>query len=188
MTATTINDIQPGFYPNNNGSPVTPGTTLTGPIFAGTVLHSDGTGNLAGLGGTIGTQNVGYVVMAQSNVVTQASGATSITIPAQSQILSIQMMVTTAWTGAAKTISVGSTAGTTAATSFSPATVSCASAGLVAITPSTTAQIANWDNISNATFQTSGPTDVQILVTSANTGSGVGTLTVTYVQGINNAS
>jgi len=186
--ATVVNDMQPGFYPNPNGSPVQPGTLFTGPLLAGNVFQSDGTGNLAALAGTTGTQNIGYVVMGQSEVVTQASGGCTITIPAQSQILSITMMVTTAWTGATKTFSVGATAGTTAATAFSANTIDGSAAGKVSISPSTTAQYANWDNISNATFQTGGPTDVQILVTSANTGSGVGTLTVTYLQGINNAS
>lgn len=186
--ATVINDIVTGNYPNNNGSPVLPGTTFEGPLLAGNVLNSDGTGNLAGLGNTYGTQNVGYVVMGQSQVVTQASGGCSITIPSQSQILSITMMVTTAWTGATKTFSVGSTAGTTAATAFSATGVDGSAIGKVAVSPTTAAQIANWDNVSNATFQTGGPTDVQIFVTSANTGSGVGTLTVTYIQGINNAS
>jgi len=183
-----MSDINGGFYPNANGSPVQPGTAFTGPLVAGNVLHSDGTGNLAGLGGTTGTANTGYAVMAQSAVVTQASGATTIVIPAQSQILRIAMMVTTGWTGSAKTFSVGATAGTTAATAFSPNTEDGTNAGLLSITASTTAQIANWDNISNSTFQTGGPVDVQILVTSANTGSGVGTLTVEYIQGINNAS
>jgi hypothetical protein len=188
--ATVINDIQPGFYPNPNGSPVTPGTTFTGPLFSGTVFNSDGTGNLAGLGGTIGTQNIGYVVMAQSEVVTQASGGTSITIPAQSQIISMSLMVTTAWTGVATTLGIGATAGTSAATAFTTAgAVAGATKGLISITPGTaTAQIANWDNVSNATFQTTGPTDVQLFLTSTNTGSGVGTLIVQYIQGINNAS
>ena len=188
--ATTINDIQPGQYPNPNGSPVTPGTTFTGPVFAGTVFNSDGTGNLAALGGTIGTQNIGYVQMAQSAVITQASGVTSITLPAQSQILDIYLMVTTAWTGVATTLGIGATAGTSAATAFTAAgAVAGGTKGQVTITPGTgTAQIANWDNVSNSTFQTGGPTDVQILVTSTNTGSGVGTLTVSYIQGINLAS
>jgi len=186
--ATVVNDMQPGFYPNPNGSPVQPGTLFTGPLLAGNVFQSDGTGNLAALAGTTGTQNIGYVVMGQSEVVTQANGGCSITIPAQSQILSITMMVTTAWTGALTTFAVGATAGTTNVTAFAPLTQSGASTGRVAISPSTAAQIANWDNISNSTFQTGGPTDVQLVVTSSNTGSGVGTLTVTYLQGINNAS
>ena len=188
--ATTINDTQPGFYPNPNGSPVQPGVAFTGPIFAGNVLTSDGTGNLAALGGSIGTQNIGYVVMSQSEPITQASGLTSITLPAQSQIIGMYLMVTTAWTGSSTTLGIGATAGTSAATAFTTAgAVAGGTKGLVTIVPGTaTAQIANWDNISNATFQTGGPTDVQLLVTSTNTGSGVGTLTVTYVQGINLAS
>ena len=186
--ATVINDIQPGFYPNPNGSPVQPATAFTGPLLVGNVIASDGTGNLAALGGTTGTQNLGYAVMAQSAVVTQASGGTDITIPAQSQILSIVMMVTTAWTGSTKTFSVGATAGTTAATAFSATGVDGSAIGRYAVSPTTSAQIANWDNISNATFQTGGPTDIQVFVTSANTGSGVGTLHVTYLQGINLAS
>jgi hypothetical protein len=188
--ATTINDVVPGQYPNPNGSPIQAATAFTGPILAGNVLFSDGTGNLAGLGGTVGTQNTGYVVMAQSEPITQASGTAAITIPAQSQIIGMTLMVTTAWTGAASTLGIGATAGTSAATAFTTAgAVAGGTKGLVTITPGTaTTQIANWDNISNATFQTGGPTDVQILVTSTNTGSGVGTLTVTYIQGINQAS
>ena len=93
-----MSDINGGQYPNPNGSPIGPGTHTTGPLLAGGVIHSDGTGNLAALGGTTGTANVGYCVMAQAAVVTQASGATTIVIPAQSKIDSIKMMVTTAWT------------------------------------------------------------------------------------------
>jgi hypothetical protein len=186
--ATVINDTQPGFYPNPNGSPVFPATAFTGPILSGNVISSDGTGTLAGLGNTYGTQNTGYVVTAQTEVVTQASGGVSITIPAQSQILSITMMVTTVWSGAATTFSVAATAGTTAATAFSATGIAGGTLGRVSISPTTAAQIANWDNVSNSTFQTGGPTDVQFLITSANTGTGVGTLTVTYIQGINNAS
>jgi hypothetical protein len=59
--------------------------------------------------------------------------------------------------------------------------VTASALGQITITPGTGAtQIANWDNVGN--------TDVQLFVTSANTGSGVGTLTVFYVQGINLAS
>jgi len=185
-----MSDINGGFYPNANGSPVQPGVSFTGPVLVGNVIHSDGTGNLAALGGTTGTANQGYVQMAQSAVVTQASGATTIVIPAQSQITDIYLMVTTAWTGVASTLGIGATAGTSAATAFTAAAaVSGATLGQVTIPTGTGAtQIANWDNISNATFQTGGPTDVQIKVTSTNTGSGVGTLTVCYIQGINNAS
>lgn len=189
--ATVVNDIVPGQSPNPNGSPVQPGTLLTGPIFSGTVVNSDGTGTLAGLGSSIGTQNVGYACMAQSAVVTQASGGCAITIPAQSQITDIYMMVTTVWSGAATTFNVGATAGTNAAVAFTAvnAVTAATARGQITITPGTgVSQIANWNNVSNATFQTAGAQDVQLLITSANTGTGVGTLTVFYVQGINLAS
>lgn len=189
-------DVNGGNYPNPNGSPIFPGTTFTGPLLADSVIHSDGSGALAGLGETnLGTANVGYALMAQSAVITQATNGsvagvflTPIVIPAQSQIIGIQLMVTTDWTGGTTTMEIGASAGTTAATAFSAAGVAGGTAGLVQITPTTAAQIANWDNTSNATFQTGGPVDVQIQVTSANTGSGVGTLTVQYLQGINLAS
>ena len=66
-------------------------TVFTGPIKAGNVLQSDGTGNLAGVGGSSGTANVGYAQLAQYEVVTQAASAgggagvytSQIVIPAQ---------------------------------------------------------------------------------------------------------
>ena len=96
-------DINPGLSPNANGSPATPGTKFQGPLMAGGVLQSDGSGNLASLGGGVGSANVGYAVMAQSMPVTQAAGGTGdIVIPAQSQILRISLLVTTAWNGAGR--------------------------------------------------------------------------------------
>lgn len=177
---TVINDIQPGQSPNPNGSPVTVGTTLTGPIMAGTIFNSDGTGTLAGVGNvTNATQNIGYASMVQSAVITQASGGCAITIPAQSQITDIYLMVTTPWTGAATTCGIGTTASATAFTTAGAVTAT--TRGQITVTPGTGAtQIGNWDNVGN--------TDVQLFVTSTNTGSGVGTLTVFYVQGINLAS
>ena len=189
-----MSDINGGAgYPNANGSPLLPGTTFTGPLIAGNIPHSDGSGTLAALGSTgAGTANAGYVIMAQSAVITQTASAlaTSIVIPAQSQILRIVLMVTTAWTTGTTTLGIGATAGTTNATAFTTATgIAGGTIGQVSATPSTAAQIANWDNVSNATFQSAGPVDVQIEVTSGGgAGSGVGTLTVEYLQGINLAS
>lgn len=158
-------------------------TTFTGPIKAGNVLQSDGTGNLAGEGGYNGTANVGYAVMAQSQVVTQATNGSSagvfttdIVIPADSQILSITLTVSTAWTGAATTLGIGTTASATALTAAGA--VAGGTKGLVSATPGTVdAAIANWTDV--------GTTDIQVLVTSTNTGSGVGVLTVTYIQSNN---
>ena len=172
-------DINGGNYPNSNGSPIFPGTQVTGPLLAGNVFNSDGTGSLAGLGETSGTANVGYALMAQSAVVTQASGASTIVIPAQSQILAIYLMVTTAWTGSSKTCGIGTTASATALTAAGA--LDGSALGQLSGSAGTDAtRIGNWDNVGN--------TDVKIAVTSTNTGSGVGTLTVLYVQGINNAS
>jgi hypothetical protein len=184
-------------YPNANGSPIGPGTHTTGPLLAGGVINSDGSGNLASLGGQVGTANVGYVAMAQTAIVSQTTTSgqstgvfvTPIVIPAQSQIVRILLMVTTAWTTGTTTLGIGATAGTTAGTAFTTATgVAGGTAGQVSATPSTTAQIANWNNVSNSTFQTV-PVDVRIIITSGGgVGAGVGTLTVEYIQGINNAS
>jgi hypothetical protein len=180
-------DIQEGALTQPNGSPALPGTSFAGPLMVGSVQHSDGSNNLAGVGGTTGTANRGYVVMAQSCVITQATNdgttgqfACPIVIPAQSKIDAIKLMVTTAWTGGAATLEVGSGASATAFTT-SQAVTGLGTLGLYTISPGTNAtQIGNWDNV--------GTQDVQIVILSANTGNGVGTLTVTYIQGINSAS
>lgn len=155
-------------------------TTFTGPVMAGNVLNSDGTGTLATAGGDSGTANVGYCTMAQSQVVTQAGPladgvfTTSIVIPAQSQIVGIDLLVTTAWTGSSKTTGVGDTASATALTAAG--NINAASVGNVSGTPGSS-QVANWQNV--------GSTDIQVVLTSTNTGSGVGVLTVRYIQSNN---
>jgi|SRR5882757_4468068 len=182
-----MSDINGGNYPNANGSPIWPGTQFTGPVLAGNVVHSDGSGTLAGVGETSGTANVGFALMVQSEVMTQATNGSvagvytsSIVIPAQSQIKAITLMVTTAFTGGATTLGIGTSASATALTAAN-AVVTSGALGKVTIVPGTGAtQIANWDNVGN--------TDVRIVVTSTNTGSGVATLSVDYVQGINLAS
>jgi len=145
-------------------------TTFTGPIKAGNILNTSGS--------TLGQNvaNVGYVVMAQSSAVTQASGATSIVIPANSQILSISVMVTTAWDGVATTFGVGTTASATFLTAAGA--LDGAAVGPLSATPGTDATRAgNWNDV--------GTTDRKIAVTSTNTGAGVGVITVTYVQANN---
>jgi len=179
-------DIVGGQLTQTNGNPALPGTLFSGPLIAGSVIGSDGTNNLAGVGGTVGTSNNGYVSMTQSCVITQATNVSTagqfvcpIVIPAQSQIKSIKLMVTTAWTGTT-TLEIGSGASATAFTG-SQAVTGLGTLGQISITPGTGAtQIGNWDNV--------GTQDVQIVVLSGATGSGVGTLTVDYVQGINLAS
>ena len=142
-------------------------TTFTGPIKAGNILNTSGT--------TLGSDvtNVGFVVMAQSSAVTQASGTTTIVLPAGSQLISINVMVTTAWTGAATTFGVGTTASATFLTAAGA--LDGVAIGPLSATPGTDATRAgNWNDV--------GTTDRQIAVTSTNTGSGVGVITVTYIQ------
>lgn len=161
-------------------------TVFTGPIKAGNVLQSDGTNNLAGVGGSSGLANVGFACMAQSEVITQATNGssagvytTSIVIPADSQIVGIDLLVSTAWTGTASTLGVGTTASATALTAAGA--VAGGTKGLVSANPGTVdAAIANWKDV--------GTTDVRIMVTSTNTGSGVGVLTVRYIQSNNLAA
>ena len=142
-------------------------TTFTGPIRAGNILETSGT--------TLGqnVKNVGSVVMVQTYPITQALTATAlatpIVLPANSHILNIQMLNTTAW-DATNTLSVG-----TSATATELVALTAMTAGLVPLNPGTDAtRTANWDDI--------GTTDKRIFVKSANTGAGVGTITVRYIQ------
>jgi hypothetical protein len=115
--------------------------------------------------------------MAQTVRITQASNAaTNIVIPAQSHIVAIDTLINAAWTGAAKTFGVGTTVSATALTTAGA--VDGSALGRISATPGTAAtQINNWIDVGN--------TDVQVVVTNSNTGTGVGYLTVRYVQGIN---
>lgn len=175
-------NVQGGQIGNQtNGNPIGPGTTWQGPLLSGYVLESDGSGNLSGVGSTVGTSDVGYAVMAQTGVITQAANTTStvIVIPYQSQILRITAMVTTAWTGNSTTFGIGSSGNTTYFTAAGAGNGS--TRGPIVFSPGSLASaIANWDNVGN--------TSVQVTATSTNTGSGVATLTVEYVAGIFNAS
>ena len=145
-------------------------STLSGPVRAGTIPNTTGT--------TLGVDvaNVGYMVMAQSAVFTQASGATTIVIPANSQILSISVNVTTHFTGVATTFGVGTTA---SATFFTAAgALDGVAFGILAAAPGDDAtRAANWVDV--------GTTDRKIAVTATNTGSGTGVITVQYIQGLN---
>jgi hypothetical protein len=150
-------------------------STWTGPIKAGTILNTSGT--------TVGTDitNVGYVVMAQSAVMNQATNVavagvykTDIVLPAGSQILRVMLLKTTAFDGVAQTLNVGTSA---TATELAVASDNNASTtlGLLDIIPGNDAtRVGNWKDI--------GTSDVQIYTKSTNTGAGVGILTVSYLQ------
>lgn len=149
-------------------------STFTGPIKAGPIKFTTGT--------TLGQDvaNVGTVATVQSEAITQATNGsvagvytTSIVVPAGSLITDIKLYVTTAWTGAASTLGIGTTA---LATKFTAAgAVAGGTIGLVSVNPGT-------DATRTAAFVNVGTADNRIVVTSSNTGSGAGTLVVTYVQ------
>ena len=143
-------------------------TTFTGPIRAGDILNTSGT--------TLGkdVRNVGSVVMVQTSPVTQAGSATalatSIVLPADSHILNIQMVVTAPWTGGATTFNVGTSATATELVALGAG----GAIGVIGLLPGADAtRTANWDD---------STTDKRIFVLSTNTGTGVGTLTVRYIQ------
>ena len=152
-------------------------TTFTGPITAGNILDTSGT--------TLGTNvtNVGYVEMVQTVAVTQATNGTvaglyttTIVIPAQSQILAVDLFVNVAWTGVASTFNVGTSATSTELAIASDNTA--VAIGRLAVSPGTSAtRVNNWVDV--------GTSDVRIYVLSTNTGSGTGYLSVRYAQAIN---
>lgn len=142
-------------------------THFSGPIKAGTIQDTSGS--------TLGrnVKNTGWVLMAQSAAVTQASGATDIVIPANSQIVNIKVFVTTAWSGADKTFGVGTTASATFLTAAGA--LDGAAVGPLTASPGTDAtRNGNWIDV--------GTTDRKIAVTSVNTGDGVGNIVVEYLQ------
>lgn len=153
-------------------------TTFTGPVRAGNILNTTGT--------TVGTDvaNVGFVVMSQSADVAQATNAgsagvykTNIVIPANSQILRITILKTTAWSGVATTINVGTNSTATQLALAADNDLST-TLGISSVIPGSNAtQVGNWKDV--------GTTDIQIWTKSTNTGTGVGIITVEYVQARN---
>ena len=145
-------------------------TTFSGPIKAGVIKETTGT--------TLGSdvKNTGQVVMAQSQAITQADGTTSIVIPANSQIVAIELSVTAVWDGAATTAGIGWTGDATALTAATA--VAGGTLGIISATAGADAtRVGNWANV--------GTTDRRILVTNTNTGAGTGFVTVRYVQNNN---
>ena len=145
-------------------------TTFSGPILAGTIKNTTGT--------TLGSdvKNTGQVVMCQSQAVTQADGTTNIVIPANSQIVAIELSVDVVWDGAASTAGIGWTGDATALTAA--AAVAGGTLGIISATAGADAtRVNNWADV--------GTTDRRILLTNTNTGDGEGFLTVRYVQNNN---
>ena len=144
-------------------------TTFSGPLRVGDIPNTTGT--------TLGqnVRNVGAAVLVQHFPITQAGTATAlgtpIVLPANSHILNMQMVVTAAWTGAATTFSIGTSATSTELVSAAAG----GTIGVIGLSPGSDAtRTANWDD--------TGTTDRRVFALSANTGTGAGTLTVRYIQ------
>ena len=110
---------------------------------------------------------------------TSGSPATTIIIPANSRILSIKLYVTTIWNGVASTAGLGFDDGTvvTPAALTTATGVAGGTLGIVSATPGADqTRVQNWDN--------TGTNAKRIRLLSGNTGTGVGTLVVDYVQAV----
>ena len=137
-------------------------TTFSGPVKAGTIREG-------------ASANLGFVTMAQSAAITElaANTATSIIIPANSQITNMYVLVQTAWDGGTNTIDVGTSADPDLFCDGLAATA----LGNNRVTAAATGTEASWKDI--------GTSDVTIYVDSVAGGSGVGVLTVEYLQNRN---
>lgn len=146
-------------------------TTFSGPIKAGTIKDTTGT--------TVGTdvKNVGFVKMAQTASWSQSTDAadTGIVIPANSQIVDIQIYITTACDAA--NISMG-----TSSTSTELFTALAAGTAANVILHGSDGTIADAD-----TWVDIGTSDLPIYIDFSAGTSGAGYVTVEYIQNINNA-
>lgn len=148
-------------------------TTFTGPIKAGDVLNTTGT-----TAGTI--KNVGFVEMAQFVAVTQSAtaAATTIVIPANSLITSIDLFVTTAWSSATTTYTIS--VGTSATATELVAATNANAVGKLSLTPGTDAtRTAFWLNTGT------GDDIIYVLSGAPSATPGAGTLVVRYIQAAN---
>ena len=137
-------------------------TTFSGPVKAGTIREG-------------ASANLGFVTMAQSAAITElaANTATSIIIPANSQITNMYVLVQTAWDGGTNTIDVGTSADPDLYCDGLPATA----LGNHRVTATYTGTEANWKDV--------GTSDVTVYYDSVAGGNGVGVLTVEYLQNRN---
>ena len=148
-------------------------TTFSGPIKAGTIKNTTGT--------TVGTdmKNTGQVVMAQTHAIALSGGAiaaeaTSVIIPANSQLIDIVFDVITAASGTTD-ISVGKVGGS-AIQYVNAYDIGTTAGRHYPTTEAGGAQV--WEDI--------GTSDVRMNVTnSAGTSSGECRITVLYQQNIN---
>ena len=147
-------------------------TTFSGPVRSGSISNTTGT--------TVGTNmaNVGSMLVAQTEAITQVAttSTTNIIIPANSQLVYAKLFVSVVWNGAATTAGLGYVGDATAFTAAGG--IAGGTLGIIEITAGANkARVDAWADI--------GTTDRRILLTSGNTGTGVGWLTVGYIQNSN---
>jgi len=146
-------------------------TTFSGPIKAGTIANTTGT--------TVGddVKNVGFVKMAQTAAWTQSTTAadTGIVIPANSQIVDVQIYITTA--PASSNISVGTSS--TSTEIFTALASGTAANVILHGSDGTITDADTWVDI--------GSSDLPIFIDFSAGTSGAGYITVEYIQNINNA-
>ena len=148
-------------------------TTFTGPIKAGDVLDTTGT--------AVGSiKNVGFCLMAQSADIVQSttSAQTAITIPANSTIVSIVVLVDVAWSSATTTYTLS--VGTSSTATELVASTNANAVGLLSLTPGT-------DATRTGVWQDVGTSDIAVWVDSGAPSAtpGAGKLIVTYIQANN---
>lgn len=148
-------------------------TTFTGPVKAGNVLDTTGT--------TVGSiKNVGFCLMAQSADIVQSttSAQTAITIPANSTIVSIVVLVDVAWSSATTTYTLS--VGTSSTATELVASTNANAVGLLSLTPGT-------DATRTGVWQDVGTSDIAVWVDSGAPSAtpGAGKLIVTYIQANN---
>jgi len=146
-------------------------TTFSGPILAGGIKNTTGT--------TVGSdmKNTGYVLMSQTEKITQAaaSSTTDIIIPAKSQLVSADLYVSVVWSGAATTAGLGYVGDATAFTAA--LAIAGGTLGIIKITAGASkARVDAWADV--------GDTDRRLLLTYNNLGAGEGWITVTYIQAV----
>lgn len=140
-------------------------STWLGPIRTGTV--KDTTGTTAG-----SVANCGLVTLSQTTQIGYAAGTTTVGwVPAGSQILSINVDVTTAYTTSSGNVALTIGNGSTANQFWT--TTNLGSAGRLA---TTNAALTNWYNI--------GTSDVPVVITltGANGTAGAANVSIVYVQ------
>ena len=146
-------------------------TTFSGPILAGGIKNTTGS--------TVGSdmKNTGYVLMSQTEKITQAaaSSTTDIIIPAKSQLVSADLYVSVVWSGAATTAGLGYVGDATAFTAA--LAIAGGTLGIIKITAGANkARVDAWADV--------GDTDRRLLLTYNNLGAGEGWITVTYMQAV----